>query len=74
MEPERLKRIAAAKAKARNLPPLSDEEDAELTAAALADPDNPICDDEWFARAKPMCDERLAEYRNMRRVKRSPAK
>ncbi len=75
MDPERVKRIAAARAKARaSAAAMTDEEDAELTAAALADPDNPICDEEWFARAKPMSDERLAEYRNLLTVKRAPAK
>ena len=75
MDPERVKRIAAARAKARaSAAAMTDELDAELTAAALADPDNPICDDAWFARAKPMSDERLTEYRNMRRVRREPAK
>lgn len=33
---------------------ISDEEDAKLTAAALADPDNPPLDDEFFKRARPM--------------------
>ena len=67
MDAERVKLIAAARAKARaSAAAMTDEEDAELTAAANADPDNPIRDEEWFARAKPMSDERLGEYRNMR--------
>ena len=32
----------------------TDEEDAEITAAANTDPDNPIWTDEDFARAKPI--------------------
>jgi uncharacterized protein (DUF4415 family) len=32
----------------------SPEEDAEITAAALADPDNPPLDDDFFTRAKPV--------------------
>ena len=36
------------------LPPMSDEEDAEITAAANSDPDNPVWTDEDFARAKPV--------------------
>ena len=36
------------------LPPMSDEEDAAITAAAESDPDNPIWTDEMFARAKPV--------------------
>ena len=35
------------------LPDLSVDEDAAITAAAAADPDNPIWTDEDFARARP---------------------
>jgi len=69
-----LKLIAAAKEKARNMPPLSDEEDAALTAAALSDPDNPPLDDTFWANAKPMSDERLASYRGIRGRQRKPTK
>jgi uncharacterized protein (DUF4415 family) len=31
-----------------------DAEDAEITAAALSDPDNPPLGDDFFARAKPL--------------------
>jgi hypothetical protein len=48
------------------------EEEAGLHAAALADPDNPPLDRQWFREAKPMSEERLAKYRTMRRVKRVP--
>ena len=74
MDPERVRRIAAAREMVRNQPPLSDEEDAELTAAALSDPDNPPHTEKFWRNAKPMSDERLAEYLNMRRVKRIPGK
>ena len=53
---------------------MTDEEDAELTAAALADPDNPPLDEQWFREAKPMSDERLARYRGMRGPQRAPVK
>lgn len=32
---------------------VSEEEDAAITAAAESDPDNPIWDDEFFARSRP---------------------
>ena len=69
-----MKLIEAAREKARNLPPMSDEEDAELTAAALSDPDNPPLTEEWFRKAKPMSDERLAEYVGIRGRQRKPTK
>ena len=56
----------------KSIEAMTDEEDAEITAAALSDPDCPPLDEEWFREAKPMSEERLAEYRNMRRVKREP--
>lgn len=74
MDAERRKYIEAAKALARSQPPLSDEEDAELTAAALSDPDNPPLTEEFWAKAKPMSDERLATYRGMRGPQRAPTK
>jgi uncharacterized protein (DUF4415 family) len=44
----------AARRKAiRSLAQISDEEDAELTRAAAADPDNPIVDERLFARMRP---------------------
>ena len=36
------------------LPPMSDEEDAEITAAAESDPDNPIWTDQMFAESRPV--------------------
>jgi uncharacterized protein (DUF4415 family) len=35
---------------------ISDEEDAEITAAALSDPDNPPLTDEELARMRPVWD------------------
>jgi uncharacterized protein (DUF4415 family) len=46
------KRRAAARERARNLPPMTDEEDAAITAAALSDPD-----------AQPMTEEELDRMR-----------
>ena len=44
----------AARRKAiRSLAQISDEEDAEITRAAAADPDNPIIDERMFARMRP---------------------
>jgi uncharacterized protein (DUF4415 family) len=44
----------AARRKAiRSLAQISDEEDAKLTRAAAADPDNPIVDERMFARMRP---------------------
>ena len=37
-----------------NLAPMSDEEDAAITAAAESDPDNPIWTDQMFAEARPV--------------------
>lgn len=52
MDPERVKRIAAAREKSRaSAAAMTDEEDAELTAAALSDPDNPPFDEHWFRNA-----------------------
>ena len=39
-----------------HLPPMSAEEDAEITATANSDPDNPIWTAETFARARPVAD------------------
>ena len=58
----------------KSIETMSDEEDAALTAAALSDPDNPPRGEDWFRRAKPMSDERLASYRGMRGPQRAPTK
>jgi uncharacterized protein (DUF4415 family) len=47
------RRMAEAREKARNLPDMTDEEDARITAAAKADPDNPPLTDEQWARMRP---------------------
>jgi len=48
------KKWDAARRKARrSLAQISDEEDAALTQAAAADPDNPISDERMFARMRP---------------------
>ena len=58
----------------RSIETVTDEEEAELHAAALTDPDNPPLTEEWFREAKPMSDERLARYRGMRGPQKSPTK
>jgi hypothetical protein len=48
------KKWDAARRKARrSLAQISDEEDAELTRAATADPDNPIIEERMFACMRP---------------------
>jgi uncharacterized protein (DUF4415 family) len=48
------KKWEAARRKAiRSLAQISDEEDAAITRAAAADPDNPISDERMFARMRP---------------------
>ncbi|MGQ0677248.1 MAG: BrnA antitoxin family protein [Rhodospirillales bacterium] len=51
----------------------TDEEDARITAAALADPDNPPADKDWFKRARPAIEvhpDLVADY--IRRRGRPP--
>ena len=75
MDPERLKGFAAAAARAlRSIEAMTDEEDGEIHAAALSDPDNPPLTEKFWANAKPMSDERLARYRGMRGPQRAPVK
>jgi uncharacterized protein (DUF4415 family) len=50
---------------------MSDEEDAAITAAALADPDNPPLTEEFWQRARPMSPERLRRLRGQRGPQRS---
>jgi uncharacterized protein (DUF4415 family) len=47
------------------------EEDAAITAAALADPDNPPLTEEFWKRARPMSPERLRRLRGQRGPQRS---
>ena len=47
------------------------EEDATITAAALADPDNPPLTEEFWKHARPMSPERLRRLRGQRGPQRS---
>ena len=58
----------------RSIEAMTDEEDAEIHAAALSDPDNPPLTEKFWSNAKPMSDERLARYRGMRGPQRAPTK
>ena len=61
---EEMMRKARAKA-LKSAEEMTDEEDAQLTAAALRDPDNPPLDDERAARLRPAIDvhpELVADY------------
>jgi uncharacterized protein (DUF4415 family) len=56
---------------------MTDEEDAELIAAALADPDNPPLDDEFYRRARPAVEvmpEVVARFRGQRGPQKAPTK
>jgi hypothetical protein len=55
----------------RSLAQISDEEDAKLTRAAAADPDNPIIDERMFARMRP-ASEVVPEI--VRRARGQPAR
>jgi uncharacterized protein (DUF4415 family) len=64
----------AARRKAiRSLARISDEEDAELTRAATADPDNPIIDERMFTRMRPVA-EVAPEIVRRARGQRGPQK
>lgn len=55
----------------------TDEEDAEITAAALRDPDNPPWTDEMWARARPAEEampEFIARWRKWRGQQKAPVK
>src|ERR1700736_6043072 len=68
------KKWGAARRKARrSLAQISDEEDAELTRAAAADPDNPIIDERMFARMRPAA-EVAPEIVRRARGQRGPQK
>jgi hypothetical protein len=54
----------------RSLAQISDEEDAELTRAAAADPDNPIIDKRMFARMRPATEVAPEIVRRTRRQRR----
>jgi uncharacterized protein (DUF4415 family) len=56
---------------------MTDEEDARLTAAALADPDNPPLTEEFWRNARPATEthpELVARYRGQRGPGKAPAK
>jgi uncharacterized protein (DUF4415 family) len=69
---------AEARRKAlRDLATTTDEEDAEITAAALRDPDNPPWTDEMWARARPAAEampEFIANWRKWRGKQKAPVK
>ena len=61
----------------KSLEDISDEEDAKLTAAALADPDNPPLSDEFFRRARPATEvapEIVRRFRGQRGKQKAPTK
>ena len=64
---------AARRTARRSLAQISDEEDAKLTRAAAADPDNPIIDERIFARIRPAA-EVAPEIVRRARGQRGPQK
>lgn len=64
---------AARRKATRSLALISDEEDAQLTRAAAADPDNPIIDERMFARMRPAA-EVAPEIVRRARGQRGPQK
>ena len=59
----------------RALAAMTDEEDAEITAAALRDPDNPPWPDEMIARARPASEvhpDIVADWRRTRGKQKAP--
>jgi uncharacterized protein (DUF4415 family) len=64
---------AARRKATRSLALISDEEDAKLTRAAAADPDNPIIDERMFARMRPAA-EVAPEIVRRARGQRGPQK
>jgi uncharacterized protein (DUF4415 family) len=69
---------AEARRKAlRQLATMTDEEDAEIRAGALCDPDNPPLTDEMWARMRPAVEvapEIVAAYRRRRGPQKAPTK
>jgi len=56
---------------------MTDEEDAEIRAGALSDPDNPPLTDEMWARMRPAVEvapEIVAAYRRRRGPQKAPTK
>jgi uncharacterized protein (DUF4415 family) len=50
---------------------MTDEEDAAITAAALADPDNPPLTEKFWKNARPLSPERLQRMRGQRGPQKS---
>ncbi len=50
---------------------MTDEEDAAITAAALADPDNPPLTSKFWKKARPLGPERLRRMRGQRGPQKS---
>lgn len=69
---------AEAKRKAlRQLETMTDEEDAEIKAAALRDPDNPPLTEKFWARARPATEampEFIERWRKWRGQQKAPVK
>jgi len=72
------KKWAEAKRKAlRDLETTTDEEDAEIRAGALRDPDNPPLTDQFWAHARPAVEgmpEFIANWRKWRGQQKAPVK
>jgi uncharacterized protein (DUF4415 family) len=66
-------KLAAEKAQ-RSIDAMTDEEDAEIHAAALSDPDAQPLTEDWFRNARPFTEEEIARYRGMRGPQRAPTK
>src|SRR5712692_7668338 len=61
----------------RQLATMTEEEEAEITAGALSDPDNPPWPDEKLSRMRPAIEvipEVVAAYRRRRGPQKSPTK
>jgi uncharacterized protein (DUF4415 family) len=61
----------------RQLATMTDEEDAEITAGALSDPDNPPWPDEMLSRMRPAVEvmpEIVAAYNRRRGPQKAPTK
>src|SRR5438105_13128718 len=61
----------------RQLATMTDEEEAEITAGALSDPDNPPWPDEMLSRMRPAVEvapEIVAAYRRRRGPQKAPTK
>ena len=66
--------VEARKKALRSIEAMTDEEDTEITAAALSDPDAQPLTEEFFRNARPFTEEEIARYRGMRGPQRAPTK